>query len=86
MNREQKIVLIVATTSAASAALISSAIYSERMAKLKNQVRSEQFVSEVMTKAFIRSTKNMSGKEFSEVLFTAIDDTKFERIVSNLKK
>jgi hypothetical protein len=86
MNTQQKIYLVGVTASATASALVVAAIYEERMRKLKNELAAEKFSSDVLINAFANASKHMTKQEFNDVLFTALDRAKFDRIVKNLKK
>jgi hypothetical protein len=81
MNTQTKIYVIGVTAAAAGSALVTSAIYNERMRKLKNELNQEKFVSEVLLDAAVRTSAKMTKQEFIDTINTSMDRIKFERIV-----
>lgn len=86
MNTNQKLTLIAMTGAAASSALITAALYEDRIHKLKNQLRKEKFVSDNMNDAFLAALKRLTKQEAEDVVSEIKEKVMFESIVRNYKK
>ena len=75
---------IITLTGMAVAAIIVASVQTYRLETVQMELRKEKFLSNVFSRAFVKSFVKIDGSDINPVMDEIIEDIKFESIALNI--